>query len=200
MKPTFSVTALLLTSLLLVAGCGKKPPESAYLNHGGPESLLDVSSEVVNLSAGNKNELKDLSAWIQKDHPTRAELNCASDDKRCDEARKVLDLNGVPVSNGSGADHTVTLVYERILARDCDQRIDFNVPNHYNTDYGGFGCSLAANMVQEVTDKQEFISPNLSDDPRATRAVQDYHRAYTPRAVVEPYNASESVVNKGKSE
>ncbi len=200
MQSTFSAkTALLVLSMLLVASCGKPPADAAF-NNRGPESLLDVSSEVVTLSANSKSELSDLSAWIEKDHPTRAELNCAVADKRCDDARKLLDLNGVPVSAGNGADHTVTLVYERILARDCDQRLVINRPNYHNAPSTNFGCAVSANIVQHVTDKQEFINPNLSDDPRANRAVMDYHRAYTPRAIVQPYNASESIVSKAKSE
>ena len=201
MQLTFSTrSALVVASLLLVSACGNRAPDSAFINHGTPESLLDVSSEVVNLSATNKSELKDLSAWIEKDQPTRAELNCHAGDKRCDETRKVLNLHGVPVIQGAGADQTVTLIYERILARDCNQRFEINRRNYDNTNYPSFGCSVAANMVQQVTDKQEFISPNLSDDPSAVRGVSDIHRAYAPRPIVAPYGVSESIVSKSKSE
>ncbi|MFZ4541663.1 MAG: CpaD family pilus assembly lipoprotein [Rickettsiales bacterium] len=186
--------------LLLTAACGKAPADSAYFNRGGPESLLDVSSEVVNLSASNRGELKELAAWVEKDRPTRAEINCTSGDKRCDEVQKILDLQGVPTVSGTGTDLSVTLVYERILARDCNQRFVNNTPNPYNTPHPAFGCSVAANMVQQVSDKQEFISPNLSDDPSARRAVNDYNRAYQPRPVVAPYSVTESVVDSSKSQ
>ncbi len=193
-------SALLAFSLVIVAACGKEPPDSAFLNRGGPEALLDVSSEVVNLSVATQPDRRDLSNWIEKDQPTRAELNCPQGSRTCTEAEKILDLHGVPVTPGNGADQTVTLIYQRILARDCNQRYVDNVPNHYNAYHADFGCSISANMVQEVTDKQEFISPNLADDPRATRAVNDYNRAYAPRPIVAPYGVGDSVVSKSKSQ
>ena len=200
MQPIFTArSALLAVSLLILAACGQEPPPSAFLNRGGPESLLDVSSEVVNLSVASTAQRKDLSAWIEKDQPTRAELNCASTSKNCTDAEKILALYGVPVISGNGADQTVTLIYQRILARDCNQRFVDNVPNHYNAPHPAFGCSIAANIVQEVTDKQEFISPNLADDPSAVRAVNDMRRAYVPRPVVVPYGIQDSAVSSAKS-
>ena len=191
-------SALLALGLIVVAACGKEPPQSAFLDRG-PESLLDVSSEVVNLSVASMNDRKDLSAWIDKDQPTRAELNCNPDNKNCSQAEKILDLHGVPVAHGNGADQTVTLVYQRILARDCSSRYVDNIPNHYNAYHADFGCSVSANIVQEVTDRQEFISPNLSDDPEAKGAVNAYRNANTPRKPADPYGIGDSTVEKSGS-
>lgn len=199
MKRTFSLRSLIIASALALTACGPVPPDSAYLNRGGPESLLDVSSEVVTLGTASDHELDELAKWIERDHPTRAELNCAPGDKRCDEAEKILELEGVPIVTGNSVDRSVTLVYERILARDCDQRFKDNRANFYNTNHPAFGCSVAANIVQHVTNKQEFISPNLSDDPSAKRAVTDMHRAYTPREVVKPYAVGDGLVSKSGS-
>ena len=199
MQPIFPArSALLALGLILVAACGREPPQSAFLDRG-PEALLDVSSEVVNLSVASPRDRKDLSAWIDKDQPTRAELNCASGSASCIDAEKILDLHGVPVANGNGADQTVTLIYQRILARDCSSRYVDNVPNHYNAYHADFGCSTSANIVQEVTDKQEFISPNLSDDPSAVRGVDTIRNAYTPRKPIEPYGVGDSTVGKSAS-
>ena len=201
MKSTFLPRIVFVSAFLLaLSACGHAPGNAAFLNRGGPESLLDVSSEVVSLSVAQDSDLKDLSAWIERDQPTRAELNCNPSEKRCKETQKILDLHGVPFANGSSTGQSVTLTYARILARDCDQRFVDNVPNHHNAYHPAFGCAVAANMVQQVTDKQEFISPNLSDDPSAARAVNDMYRAYTPRPVVAPYNVDESIVSKSKSE
>src|SRR5690349_17409380 len=111
---------ILALGLLMLTACGQRPSDASYVNRGGPESLLDVSSEVVNLNAGTQKDLRELSNWIEKDQPTRAELNCSGNDRACKEARKMLDLHGVPVVQGQGNDLSVTLVYERILARDCN--------------------------------------------------------------------------------
>lgn len=191
-------SALFAVSLILLAACGKEPPQSAFLDRG-PEALLDVSSEVVNLSVATTHDRRDLSQWIAKDQPTRAELNCANGDKNCIEASKILDLRGVPVVNGNGANETVTLIYQRILAHDCSSRYVDNVPNHYNAYHPAFGCATSANIVQEVTDRQEFISPNLSDDPSAVPSVTAVRNAYTPRKPVDPYGVGDSTVSKSST-
>ncbi len=173
-------TAILFIALLALAACQPKPSDSAYYNRGGAESLLDVSSEVVNLGVNDNASLKELSNWIKTDQPTRAELYCFAGDPRCTEARKVLDLHGVPTMNVESGDFSVALVYERILARDCKQRFRDNSVNQWNTNHPAFGCSVAANVVQHVSDKQQFIAPNITDTPRALGAVQSYDRAMTP--------------------
>ena len=58
--------ALSALVLLLVTACGA--PNASFYNRG-PESLLDVSSEVVNLSVRDQSDLAALTAWIEKDHP-----------------------------------------------------------------------------------------------------------------------------------
>lgn len=201
MQRIFSARTLVIgLSVLALSACGKAPAPSAYLNRGGPESLLDVSSEVVTLNANSSKDLQELSSWIERDQPTRAELNCLAGDKYCTESQKVLDLYGVPASAGMAGTGTVTLVYERILARDCSSSYVDNRDNFYNTNHASFGCANAANMVQQVTNKQSFINPNLSDDPSAVRAVNDIHRAYAPREIVKPYSIDQSIVGKAKSE
>jgi type IV pilus biogenesis protein CpaD/CtpE len=66
-------------------------------------------------------------------------------------------------------------------------------------NHPAFGCATAANMVQQVTDKQSFVSPSLLDDASAARAVNDVNRAYAPRPAVAPYSVDSSVVSKAKS-
>jgi hypothetical protein len=200
MQPFISLRSVaIVTALIGLSACGKPPADSAFFNRGGPEALLDVSSEVVNLSVASSQDVKDLSAWLEKDRPTRAELNCAEGERRCLEAQKVLDLQGVPMVLGNANDASVTLVYERILARDCNQRYVDNPANYYNTYHPSFGCATSANMVQQVTDKQEFVAPNLSDDPSAVRGVNDMRRAYKPRPEVKPYTVDDALANKSKS-
>lgn len=188
-----------VVALLLLAAC-VRPSDGAFFNRGDPEALLDVSSEVVNLGIENKGKIGELSSWIKKDQPTRAELYCIAGDPRCNEARKVLELNAVPVSIVPSNENTVALVYERILARDCNQRYTDNTPNPYNASAPAFGCAVAANIVQHVSDKQEFVNPNLSDTPSSAGAVDAYGRAYAPKTVaVKQYSVGDSLAAKAKS-
>lgn len=171
-----------ILALLALAGCHSDPmPDSAYYNRGGPEQLLDVSSEVVSLSINSSTEMKDLSRWVNKDKPSRAELYCKQGETRCMEAQKLLDLHGVPSATVPSADNMVALVYERVVARDCNQRFtDYHTHNW--TSAPEYGCSVAANMVQHVSDKQQFVSPAVMPDPRATSAVNMYNNANRAQA------------------
>lgn len=200
MVSMISARSLLIASALLVLGaCGKPPANSAYQTRGGPEALLDVSSEVVSLGVGSASEIKDLEVWIGRDHPSRAQLNCAAGDKHCRDAKKLLENAKIPVMFSANGGQSVTLIYERIVARDCDPRYVDNPHNFYNTNHAAFGCAVSANMVQHVTDKQEFINPSLSDDPSAVRGVNDLRRAYAPRPIVPAYSLDDSLVEKGKT-
>ncbi|PZP87245.1 MAG: hypothetical protein DI582_00290 [Azospirillum brasilense] len=193
------ITTVLVVSALALSAC-TKPPASAFYNRGTPESLLDVSSEVVNLSVADQPALAELSTWIKNDQPTRAELYCNEGDPRCTEALKVLDLHGVPTMTVPSGEYSVALVYERLLARDCRQQFVDNSRNPYNAPHPSFGCSIAANMVQHVSNKQQFISPNLTDVPPATNAVQARARAYIPNAAKPAYSVDQSVTQSAQSD
>lgn len=189
-----------LTMLVLLAAC-EKAPESAFYSRGGPESLLDVSSEVVNLSVGGPNELSQLSAWINQDQPSRAELYCNGSDKRCSDARNLLAAHGVPTMMVPSGNYTVSLVYERILARDCNPRYtEESIGNNDNAPYRSFGCAMSANIVQHVSDKQEFVNPSITDPRRAGEAVTFYDAAMKPRPRQQPTGVDQSVIKSAKSD
>lgn len=198
-KANFFSYAALTAALFAAAAC-KPPHDSAYFNKGTPESLLDVSSEVVNLSVADPQELKQLSSWVADDRPTRAELYCSDGDIRCNEARRILDRHGISTTMVPSPQYSVTLIYERILARDCNPRYVENSSNNWNTHYASFGCSVAANAVQQVSDKQQFINPSLMDVPRATSAVQAYERGTAPRQQpVQSYQIQDSLTSAARS-
>jgi len=193
----FGVLALVCLAL---SGCDPRPADTAFFDRGGPESLIDVSSEVVNLSVASPSDLAELSNWIDKDQQTSAELYCKSGDPRCVNAQKVLDLEAVPTKLVPSGDYSVALVYERILAHDCSARFVDNTVNHYNAHHPAFGCATAANIVQHVSDKQQLVSPNLMDMPSANGPVQAYGRIYAPKTTPLPvYGVDQSTVSKGKS-
>ncbi len=186
--------------LAVLAGCSV-PPDSAFMNRGGPESLLDVSSEVVNLSVAGKQEVSELANWIAHDQPTRAELFCNPLAASCKEAQRILRSKNVETNLNAAPSNTVTLVYERILARDCNQRYIDNGFSTYNVLPPSVGCSLAANMVQQVSDKREFINPSLTDQPSAVGAISAYRRAYAPKpATTEAYGVTKSTVSSARNQ
>lgn len=191
------LTAFALIVLTLSA-CTRPSPQ-AYFNRGGPESLIDVSSEIVNLTVQNDSELNELSSWINRDQPTRAELYCTDGDPMCEEAKQVLDLYGVPTLLVPSGGQTVTLVYERILARDCEQRFIDN-DNPYNLHHASFGCSVAANIVQHVPNKQQFVNPNLTDYPGAEKGVQAYENYLRPPEVGAPLSVDNSLTDAASSQ
>lgn len=197
MTRRFPIVGVLLA--LSLTAC-VPPPDSAFYNRGGPETLLDVSSEVVSLGVGDPVKLTELANWIDRDQPTRAELYCHAGEPRCDEARKVLELNAVPLMIVPSNDLSAALIYERILARDCAQRFEDNRHNSYNTPHPALGCAISANMVQQVSDKQQFISPNLLDMPDAAGGVAAYRRTYAPKT--EPlnvYGIGDSLTSKART-
>jgi hypothetical protein len=193
-----SLAALAFLALALSA-C-ERPPASAYFDRGGPESLIDVSSEVVNLTIHSDQELNELSEWINRDQPTRAELYCTDGDPMCEEAKQVLDLYGVPTLMVPSGEQAVTLLYERILARDCEQRFIDNNDNLYNLNHASFGCSVAANTVQHVSNKQQFVNPNLMDYPGAEKAVQAFDNYRKPPEVREPLSVENSLTGAASSQ
>ncbi len=178
--------------LFYLTACSTVPP-GAYFERGTPESLLDVSSEVVNLSVASEEALDELAEWVNQDQPTRAELYCLDTDPYCAAAQEVLDLYGVPTMYVLAADNSVSLVYERVLARDCENRYIDNHINPYHLNHPTFGCSVAANMVQSVSEKHQFVSPNLMDYPDARKAVQNY-QTYSQPAEEQPQLETEALL------
>lgn len=172
----------LLSVVVAISACSVVPKE-AYFNRGTPESLLDVSSEVVNIALSSPRSVDELSGWVSQDPPSRADLLCLESDLVCRQAQQVLDQSGVQVNYIAAADNNVTLVYDRVLARDCENRFIDNSTNPYHLNHPTFGCSVASNMVQMVSDKQQFISPALTDYPDAEKAAQVYQNYLKPPVV-----------------
>lgn len=165
--------------LLALSAC-QQPSSAAFFNRGAPESLLDVSSEVVNLSTGGKDQLRALSDWVAKDKPSHVELYCNEKFANCKEAKRILTSNAIPTNVIASGNNTAMLFYERIVARDCNPRYLDTGTSMYNESAPSFGCSLSANIVQHVSNKRDFINPNISDDPSATAAVGALRKAYDP--------------------
>lgn len=147
-------------------------PKQAYYNRGQPESLVDKSTEVVNLNITSPASIEEITSWINKDQPTRAELKCPESDTLCAETKTVLRQFSVPTHYTSSQDKKVTLIYERLQTRDCENRYIDNPINPYNLNHPTFGCTVAVNMAQMITNKHEITDPQLMGYSDATKAAQ----------------------------
>jgi len=183
MKKTVYLTAV----SLLLAACSQIPQEE-YFNRGSPFSLLDASSEVVNVALVSEDSVNEVVQWVDQDQPTQAELYCLESDPICLQTLETLEMFRVPVQYVPAADNNLVLIYDRVVARDCDNRFINNSTNPYNLSHRSFGCSNAVNMVQMVGDKRQFTSPALLDFRDGQKAVQDYESYLRPLSV-EPFTA-----------
>jgi hypothetical protein len=170
-----------LTLMIALAGLNACMPQDpqVYANRTDPENLLSYSSEVVSFDLSGKNALTELKKLLKDNPPTRAMLNCDSGMKTCSQAKALLSKSSIPTAEtGNGND--ITMVYEDIVARDCENRYIDNSNNPYNLNHSTFGCSMQANMVQMVTDKRQFVNPDLLDYYDGEKAAQDYQYYMNP--------------------
>ena len=190
---------LAITSCLLVlSACSKVPPE-AYANRGDPESMLSVSSEVVNVNLTSPNSLHELSDRITQDTPTRAILNCSQNDALCSRATTILSKYKIDVQR-TGSGNNISLIYEQVIARDCENRYIDNSSNMNNLNMPTFGCSLRSNTVQMVTDKRQFTNPGLLDLPDGEKALQTYDSYLKPAVTTAAGGVTSSLVQGGVSQ
>ncbi len=176
MQPGFKKT-LAFSALLLLAACSGN--ERYAQGYGQPESLLDHSAERVSFGIATPSFESDLTNWVNNDQPSRAELQCSGFSQACDRAEDVLKQFGVPytmTANPSTGD-AVVLYYERFVARDCDSRFVDRYVNPNNHHHVTYGCSVAANMLQQVSDQRAFVAPAVMDPQDAEQAVKALRKA-----------------------
>lgn len=190
-----------LSAVMVLSAC-MSPPASRYADSGAPESLLDLSSEVVNLGIMDDRSIDELAQWIQQDQPTVAELYCPADNMLCAMTQDVLDLYGVPTHYIPANQASVSLIYERILARSCDSHYSQRTGIDYHLNHPNFGCANAKNMLQMVSDKQQIVNPNLMDYHDAKKMVGVYRNYLVPTPVETLRNrgAAESLVGESSTQ
>lgn len=168
---------------LMLAGCvgGASSPD-IYANRGDPESMLDISSEVVTIGLKNPKAHTELLDWLKREQPRSADLACDAATASCRKAREALEQYGVKFrSTGAGANE-VSLIYERVIARDCDPRYLDNHSNPYNVNYSAFGCAVKANMVRSVAPKRQMLNPATLGSVDGEKAVMNYQGYMNPPA------------------
>ena len=183
------------TIAVLLSACSQIP-EEAYFQRGSPYSLLDASSEIVNVALVSEESVTEVVQWIDQDQPTQAELYCLDGDPVCLKTLETLEIFSVPVHYVSAADNNLVLIYDRVVARDCDNRYIDNPVNPYNLNHKTFGCSNAVNMVQMIGDKRQLTSPALLDFRDGEKAVQDYETYLKPLPTTEFNDSAGSGLKK----
>lgn len=187
-KIIFISSALLLTACIVM-------PQEAYFNRGQPESLLSIASEEVTVGLDGYGGIRQLTDWIDRQSPSRARLVCSSPEI-CDSAAQILDQYNVPYEQVDGVRNQVSLSFENVEARDCENRFVTNHINPYNLNHTTFGCTMAVNQVQMVTDKNSFTDPKLLDQYDGQKAVQNYD-TYISREVIDTNSESFSPASAG---
>lgn len=158
----------------------KGPPAGAFNNSGDPERFLDSSLDLVTMSLGSRGALGGIIKMVRQDPPTLAQLNCSQKEALCMEARSIFANQRIPTEFSGDYNDNITLVYERVIVRDCDPRFVDNTKNPYNTPMESLGCSVATNGLQMISDKRQVTDPSLMDLPDAEKAVQNQRRYQTP--------------------
>lgn len=181
--------ALIALSLPALAACSTIP-QQAYQNRA-PESLLDLSAEMVSIRFASAQGMDELVGWLNQEAPTRAELACTDAEPACGQAKAALSQFNVPFDQVQDPRNTASLFYDRVMARDCDSRYVNNSINPYRLNHPSFGCAISANMVQMVADKRQFVNPTLLDLADGEKLVQAY-RAYQMPSPVQGESAGDS--------
>ncbi len=168
---------LVLLSSLLLTACVH--PEVAVVSPGQPESLLDVATQKVTLPVRTPEQVEQLVKHLEHEQPAKASLQCnPAINPVCQAAQDSLELYGVSTQVEQGAQDTITLTYNRVAAKPCDNRFVSNHYNMTNQNHKAFGCSVASNIAQMVTDRSQFTDPQVLDLPDASNAVSVYNESY----------------------
>ncbi len=135
---------------------------------------MDVSLETTNVSLAKKNSVSNLSKMVSEYRPSSAELRCSLASTRCAQAKEILERNSIPFSVSGEKSNDVILSYKKVTARDCSTQYIDDMGGSGVENHPSFGCAVASNVVQMVSNKRQFTEPNLMDFPDAEKAAQSY--------------------------
>lgn len=173
------ITLFLGCILGLVAACSPLPAKH-YRSPGQPESLLDKTSEKVSFGLKTKTFEKDLTSWLDKDQPTRAMVACNDTTQGCKQSKRILKSFNVPFESVAPTKQgeAVTLIYDRLNTRKCQNQFISNHHNFRNTNHPSFGCSVSTNSLLMINEVEQLVNPPLSGMQDAEKAVNkiDHYR------------------------
>ena len=181
-----------------------------------PLELL-IAAHAAGLSVQQTVALGDFtSRWVNED---RAPITVSAPEhgpdaagvyRTASAARDYLIAQGVPaldvqiVGYDAGGDpHApirVTFMHYQAEGPECGHAWSNLSDTHSNTAYPEFGCSLTANMAEQVADAADFLHPRASDPPDAMRrenAIITYRTAAVTGTPQDPQaNATLSTVGQ----
>ncbi|HEU5047060.1 MAG TPA: hypothetical protein VFT64_04370 [Rickettsiales bacterium] len=165
------IAYMILVPGTLLFACTPAPQE-AYFNRGEPESLLDLATKAVNLDIKSPASIQQMTEVISKEQPNHAKLSCEKSSPLCREAKHVLTQFDVPVEYTDSLHSKVSLYYESMKVRNCQNRYIDNTADLNSMNSPTFGCSTASNMVQMITDKRQILSPAMTGTADAIKPLQ----------------------------
>ena len=180
----------------MLAAC-EGVPASSYNSIYEPEKLLTQIDDPITIDLSTAGSYGKLNEAIRTHPPLRALANCDVSVGMCRSAVDMLAAHHIATET-SGADNKIILVYEHTEAMDCDQRYTDNSLNHYNLNHSSFGCSVSANMAQQVSDKRQFTNPGLLDYTDGEHAAAVY-KSYTAGPVGSPVSSGGVSTSMGAS-
>lgn len=176
-----------ILALLLLSSCIGEP-STKDVRASAPERLIDTSLETKNLSLGTKNSVSALTKIVSEDRPSSAELGCSLSSTRCAQAKEIFERNSIPFSLSGEKANSVVLSYKKVSVRDCNPQYIDDMGGGRSVNHSGFGCAVASNTVQMVSNRRQFVEPNLLDFPDAEKAVQSYSEYQKPSSKREVKN------------
>lgn len=162
----------IIIPIVFQASCSEIPKE-AYADQWKTEGLLDVTTETVNIDLNRRNAMAQLSNIVTSNEPANAVLYCANM-QMCNRAGSFLQNYGISYEVRSAETNVASLNFERVIARDCENRFIDNHTNPYNLNHPTFGCASALNSVQMVRDKRQFTDPLILGPYDGFKASQNY--------------------------
>jgi type IV pilus biogenesis protein CpaD/CtpE len=162
-----------MVSVSALSACVSNLPKSTYFDRGQPETLLQTTDEVTSINISNHSGIARLSSAVKSSQPSSAVVTCANE-LLCNEAVKVLEASNVPYERQRGAINNVSISYTQVQARDCESSFITNHINPYNLNHPTFGCAIAVNQVQMVSDKRQYTDPLLLGPYDGQKATQNY--------------------------
>ncbi len=151
---------LMISLLALSTGCTFSRSQTAV----SIETLLTNSSEVVSFPISDRASVHTIQNWIGDEAPSYATVSCPTGNPQCAEVTRVLNAQNITVDNAAGASDTVTLSYDHPTARNCPPQ--------------AFGCSVAANSLQMISNYNQILHPAVSDPQDAAQGVKAYKQAH----------------------